>query len=151
MFANNLRNLLLQPPIRNRVVLAIDPGFKRGCSVAVLDACGNLLDSGHTFVVGNQNRRDESKQKIAEWVKKYNVDVIAIGNGAACRQTEQMVSDVIGEQLSDHQVRYVMVNEAGASIYSTSEIGREELPDAAPSIRMPPPLGDDYRIRFPNW
>ncbi len=141
VFANNLRNLLLQPPIRNRVVMAIDPGFKRGCSVAVLDACGNLLDSGHTFVVGNQNRRDESKQKIADWVKKYNVDVIAIGNGAACRQTEQMVSDVIGEHLSDHQVHYVMVNEAGASIYSTSEIGREELPDAAPSIRSAVSIG----------
>jgi uncharacterized protein len=141
VFANNLRNLLLQPPIRNRVVLAIDPGFKRGCSVAVLDACGNLIDSGHTFVVGNQNRRDESIQKIVNWVKTHNVDVIAIGNGAACRQTEQMVSDVIGEHLKDNQVQYVMVNEAGASIYSTSEIGREELPDAAPSIRSAVSIG----------
>lgn len=141
VFANNLRNLLLQPPIRNRTILAIDPGFKRGCSVAVLDTCGNLLDSGHTFVVGNQSRRDESKQKIVDWVKKHKVDVIAIGNGAACRQTEQMVSDVIGEHLKDLQVRYVMVNEAGASIYSTSEIGREELPDAAPSIRSAVSIG----------
>ena len=141
VFANNLRNLLLQPPIRNRTVLAIDPGFKRGCSVAVLDPCGNLLDSGHVFVVGNQTRRDESKQKIVNWVKQHNADVIAIGNGAACRQTEQMVSDAIAESLQDCQTRYVMVNEAGASIYSTSEIGREELPDMAPSIRSAASIG----------
>ena len=141
VFANNLRNLLLQPPVRNRTVLAIDPGFKRGCSVAVLDSCGNLLDSGHVFVVGNQARRDESKQKIADWVKKFNVDVIAIGNGAACRQTEQMVSDTIAEQLQDLKTTYAMVNEAGASIYSTSEIGREEMPEVSPSIRSATSIG----------
>ena len=141
VFANNLRNLLLQPPVRNRAVLAIDPGFKRGCSVAVLDPCGNLLDSGHVFVVGNQTRRDESKQKISDWVKQHKVDVIAIGNGAACRQTEQMVSDTIAEQLQDLKTTYAMVNEAGASIYSTSEIGREELPDLSPSIRSAASIG----------
>ena len=141
VFANNLRNLLLQPPIRNRTVLAIDPGFKRGCSVAVLDPCGDVLDSGHVFVVGNQTRRDESKQKIANWVKTHKIDVIAIGNGAACRQTEQMVSDTIAEQLQELQTTYVMVNEAGASIYSTSEIGRSELPNATPSIRSAISIG----------
>ncbi|MFT7632145.1 MAG: hypothetical protein ACI87E_003194, partial [Mariniblastus sp.] len=141
VFANNLRNLLLQPPVRNKTVLAIDPGFKRGCSVAVLDPCGNLLDSGHVFVVGNQSRRDESKTKIAAWVKKYGADVIAIGNGAACRQTEQMVSDTIAEQLQDYKTSYAMVNEAGASIYSTSEIGREEMPDVSPSIRSAASIG----------
>ncbi len=141
VFANNLRNLLLQPPIRNRTVLAIDPGFKRGCSVAVLDPFGNVLDSGHVFVVGNQSRRDESKQMIAAWVKKHKADVIAIGNGAACRQTEQMVSDTIAEQLGDLQTTYVMVNEAGASTYSTSEIGRSELPHASPSIRSAISIG----------
>ncbi len=141
VFANNLRNLLLQPPVRNRTVLAIDPGFKRGCSVAVLDPCGSLLDSGHVFVVGNQTRRDESKQKIADWVKQHHVDVIAIGNGAACRQTEQMVSDTIAEQLQELKTTYTMVNGAGASIYSTSEIGREEMPNASPSIRSAASIG----------
>ena len=141
VFASNLRNLLLQPPIRDQCVLAIDPGFKRGCSIAVLDSLGQVMDSGHIFVVGNPTRRDESKQKLVDWIKQNSVDVVAIGNGAACRQTEQMVSDAIAEHLQDHKVRYVMVNEAGASIYSTSEIGREELPDAAPSIRSAVSIG----------
>ena len=140
VFANNLRNLLLQPPLRNQTVLAIDPGFKRGCSVAVLDACGSLLDSGHIFVVGNQKRRDESKDKLADWTQRLGVEVIAIGNGAACRQTEQLVSDMIAASPKS-KVKYVMVNGAGASVYSTSEIGREELPDATPSIRSAVSIG----------
>ena len=141
VFANNLRNLLLQPPLRNQTVLAIDPGFKRGCSVAVLDPCGSLLDSGHIFVVGNQKRRDESSEKLAAWVKRLGVEVIAIGNGAACRQTEQLVSDLIAASPEDLKIKYVMVNGAGASAYSTSEIGREELPDATPSIRSAVSIG----------
>ena len=141
VFANNLRNLLLQPPLRNQTVLAIDPGFKRGCSVAILDPCGSLLDSGHIFVVGNQKRRDESKEKLVAWVKQLGVQVIAIGNGAACRQTEQLVSDMIGGSPEDSKVKYVMVNGAGASAYSTSEIGREELPDQTPSIRSAVSIG----------
>ena len=135
VFANNLKNLLLQPPVRNRVILAIDPGYKRGCSVAVVDSCGNLLDSGQVFVVGNKQRRDESKLKIRDWVKNLKVEVIAIGNGSGCRQVEQMVSDSISELLSDSDVRYIIINEAGTSIYSTSEIGREELPDVPPATR----------------
>jgi uncharacterized protein len=141
VFANNLRNLLLQPPMRNRKVMAIDPGFKRGCSVALLDASGNILDSGHVFVVGNQTRRDESKQKLAGWVKQHSIDLIAIGNGAACRQTEQLVSDLIAEELQEFKTSYTMVNEAGASIYSTSEIGRSELADLSPSIRSAVSIG----------
>ncbi|MDG2182516.1 MAG: Tex-like N-terminal domain-containing protein, partial [Mariniblastus sp.] len=141
VFANNLRNLLLQPPMRNRKVMAIDPGFKRGCSVAVLDASGNLLDSGHVFVVGNQTRRDESKQKLAVWVKQHQVDLIAIGNGAACRQTEQLVSDLIADELQEFKTTYTMVNEAGASIYSTSEIGRVEHAELSPSIRSAVSIG----------
>ena len=141
VFANNLRNLLLQPPMRNRRVMAIDPGFKRGCSVAVLDASGNILDSGHVFVVGNQARRDESKQKLSAWVKQHKVDLIAIGNGAACRQTEQLVSDLIADELQEFKTTYTMVNEAGASIYSTSEIGRVEHADLSPSIRSAVSIG----------
>jgi uncharacterized protein len=78
-------------------------------------------------VVGNQTRRDESKQRLVNWITKHSVDVVAIGTGAACRQAEQLVSDTISEHLQEHKVRYVMVNEAGASIYSTSEMGREAL------------------------
>ena len=142
VFANNLRNLLLQPPIRNRRVLAIDPGYKRGCSVAILERNGDLLHSDHVFVVGNQTRRDESKKKVADLVTQYSVDLIAIGNGAACREAEKMVSDCIEAHLADNQaIRYVMVNEAGASIYSTSEVGREELPDLSPAVRSAVSIG----------
>ncbi len=147
VFANNLRHLLLQPPIRDSRVLAIDPGFKRGCSVAVLDSFGHLVESGHVFVVGNHARRDESKQRLVDWIQKYDIDVVGIGNGAACRQAEQLVSDAISEHLSAHKVQYVMVNEAGASIYSTSEIGREELPDVSPAIRSAVSIG--RRIQDP--
>jgi uncharacterized protein len=141
VFANNLRNLLLQPPIRNRKILAIDPGYKRGCSVAVLDPCGNLLESGQVFIVGNQTRQDESKTNIRDWVKKHSIDIIAIGNGSACREVEQMVSDTIAEHLSDDKVQYTVVNEAGASVYSTSEIGREDFPDLAPAVRSAVSIG----------
>ena len=142
VFANNLRNLLLQPPIRNRRVLAIDPGYKRGCSVAILERNGDLLHSDHVFVVGNQTRRDESKKKVADLATKYSVDLIAIGNGAACREAEKMISDCIEAHLGDNQsIRYVMVNEAGASIYSTSEVGREELPDLSPAVRSAVSIG----------
>lgn len=142
VFANNLRNLLLQPPIRNRRVLAIDPGYKRGCSVAILERNGDLLHSDHVFVVGNQTRREESKKKIADLVTQYSVDLIAIGNGAACREAEQMISDSIEAYLAENEsIRYVMVNEAGASIYSTSEVGREELPDLSPAVRSAVSIG----------
>ena len=142
VFASNLQNLLLQPPIRNRRVLAIDPGYKRGCSVAIIEKNGDLLHSDHVFVVGNQTRRDESKKKVADLVNQYNIELIGIGNGAACREAEQMVSDCIELHLKDNAaVRYVMVNEAGASIYSTSEVGREELPDETPAIRSAVSIG----------
>ena len=142
VFANNLRNLLLQPPTRNRRVMAIDPGYKRGCSVAIIERNGDLLHSDHVFVVGNQTRRDESKKKVAELAKQYEIDLIAIGNGAACREAEQMVSDCIAAHFADHPaMRYVMVNEAGASVYSTSEVGREELPDLTPAIRSAVSIG----------
>jgi uncharacterized protein len=141
VFASNLRNLLLQPPTRNKTIMAIDPGYKRGCSVAVVDPCGNLIDSGQVFVVGNQQRRDESKTRIRDWAIKHSVDIIAIGNGTACREVEQMVSDTIGEHLAEHQVQYSIVNEAGASIYSTSEAGREEMPDLSPAVRSAVSIG----------
>ena len=142
VFANNLKNLLLQPPMRNRRVMAIDPGYKRGCSVAILEKNGEVLHCDHVFVVGNQTRRDESKKKLAELVASHAVDLIAIGNGAACREAEQMVSGCIEAHLADNKsIRYVMVNEAGASFYSTSEVGREELPDLSPAARSAVSIG----------
>lgn len=141
VFANNVRSLLLQPPLRDRRVLAIDPGFKRGCSVAMLDAGGAVLDSGHIFVVGNKARIDESRKKLVDWASQHQIDVIAIGNGAACRHVEQLVSEIVTGELADKKIGYVIVNESGASVYSTSETGREELPDHSPSIRSAVSIG----------
>ncbi len=141
VFASNLKNLLLTPPLRGRRVMAIDPGFKSGCSLAILDSQGQFIASSHLFVVGNKQRRKESCEKVAALVKEHNVDMIAIGNGVGCRETEQLVSDAISESLADHPVRYVIVNEAGTSIYSTSEVGREELPDHTPAVRSAISIG----------
>ena len=141
VFARNLKNLLLQSPVRDHRVLAIDPGYKRGCSVAVLDCSGQLLANEHVFVVGNEKRRAESKEKLADLIKQYQVTLIAIGNGAACREAEQMISDMISEQFNDAGLKYSMVNEAGASFYSTSEVGREDFPDLSPAVRSAVSIG----------
>ncbi len=141
VFARNLKNLLLQSPNRNRVVLAIDPGFKRGCTAAILDPFGRLIDSGHLFVVGNQQRRDDSRQRISDWIVQHKVDLIAIGNGTGCRQVEQMVSDALAAIKDQRQAQYIIINEAGTSNYSTSEIGREELPDQSPAVRSAISIG----------
>lgn len=141
VFASNLRNLLLQPPIRNKVVLAIDPGYKRGCSVAIIDSCGNLLESGQVFVVGNKQRREDSKTRLRDWIKNQKVEIVAIGNGSGCRQVELLVSDIIAEDFKESDVRYIIINEAGTSTYSTSEVGREELPELSPAVRSAVSIG----------
>ncbi len=135
VFANNLKALLMQPPVRGKKILAIDPGYKSGCSVAIVDPQGAFLAADRVFVVGNQQRRDENRKKLAELVTQHEIGIVAIGNGAACRQVEQMVSDAIAGELAGTDLRYVVVNEAGASIYSTSEIGKEELPVLLPGTR----------------
>jgi uncharacterized protein len=129
VFARNLRKLLLQPPLPGKRVLAIDPGYKNGCKIAVLDEFGGLLTHDVIFVVGSEEQKIESKTKLVNLIRQHNANVIAIGNGTACRQTEQLVAELIGGELQDLDVHYVVVNEAGASVYSTSEIGREEFPE----------------------
>jgi competence ComEA-like helix-hairpin-helix protein len=135
VFAKNLRNLLLQPPVRERRLLALDPGFKSGCKWVALDEFGNLLEHGVVFVVGNAQRRTESKAKLAEVVKNHGLSVIVIGNGTACRETETMVADLLGAELAGSGVSYVIVSEAGASVYSASPLGREEFPDQDATVR----------------
>jgi uncharacterized protein len=122
VFAKNLRNLFLQRPVHGRRVLAIDPGFKSGCKLAALDQFGGVLQ--HETVVTS-----------------HDLSVIVIGNGAACRDAEQIVAAAIGGELQDRCVEYVIVNEAGASVYSTSAIGREELPDFDANIRSAVSIG----------
>ncbi len=129
VFACNLRKLLLQPPLPGKRVLAIDPGYKNGCKIAVLDEFGGLLAHDVLYVVGSDEQKTESRNKLATLIREHNATVIAIGNGTACRQTEQLVAEIIGSELADQDAHYVVVNEAGASVYSTSDIGREEFPE----------------------
>ena len=129
VFARNLRAILLQPPIKGRRVLAIDPGYKNGCKLAALDETGQPLDKGLIHVTGSDEQRTAAKSRLVELIGQHNLGLIAIGNGSACRQTETMVAEVIAESLADSNVEYVIVNEAGASVYSTSAVGREELPE----------------------
>ncbi len=135
VFARNLRNLLLQPPVRQRRILAIDPGFKSGCKLVALDEFGNLLDHAVIHIIGKEERKTAAKTKLVELVKQHQLSVIVIGNGTACRETEQMISDVIASDLAEQGVAYVIVNEAGASVYSTSRIGREEFPKYDATLR----------------
>jgi len=135
VFARNLRNLLLQPPIRDRRVLAIDPGFKSGCKLAALDEFGKLLDHGVAHIIGKEERRIEGCRKVVEMVRRHQLSVAAIGNGTACRETEKWISDLIAGELADAGVAYVIVNEAGASVYSTSRLGREEFPEYDATLR----------------
>ncbi len=135
VFAKNLRNLLLQPPVRNRRLVAIDPGFKSGCKIAVLDEFGSLLDHTVIQIIGKAERRQEGRAKLVELIRKHSTTVLAVGNGTACRETEELVAELLGEELKDDGVAYVIVNEAGASVYSTSPLGREELPQYDATLR----------------
>jgi len=136
VFARNLRNLLLQPPVPDRRVLAVDPGFKSGCKLAALDQFGNMLDRGVIYLVGKSPRRNQAQQKVVEMINRYQLSVVVIGNGTACRETEDFFAKLIEQgELKDRDVSYVIVNEAGASVYSASRIGREEFPHYDASLR----------------
>ncbi|MCA9039507.1 MAG: RNA-binding transcriptional accessory protein [Planctomycetaceae bacterium] len=133
VFARNLRNLLLQPPVRGEKVLAVDPGFRTGCKLAVLDEHGNCLKHDVMYVTGSEEKRGSNRVKLAGLLNEYGVKLIAVGNGTACRETEELISEMISQLTPD--VRYVIVNEAGASIYSTSNIAREEFPEEDATVR----------------
>lgn len=133
VFAKNLRNLLLQPPLRGKRVLAIDPGFRTGCKVAVLDEIGTCLVTDVIYLTGSADKRVAAKQKLVELLQQHETRLVVLGNGTACRETEELVSEIIKEALPDLQ--YTIVNEAGASIYSTSTIAREEFPNFDATIR----------------
>jgi uncharacterized protein len=135
VFARNLRNLLLQPLVHNHRVLAVDPGFKSGCKLAALDQFGNLLDHGVVFLIGKPERREEAKRKVIDLVQRFQLTLIAVGNGTACRDAEDFCAEMIENELKEQGVAYVIVNEAGASVYSISRIGREELPDCDATLR----------------
>ena len=133
VFARNLRNLLMQSPVAGKVVLGIDPGFRTGSKIAVVDPTGKLLATAVIYPHPPQERRDEAERIIRELVRKHSVNVIAIGNGTASRETEAFISEFIRN--SAHGPGYVIVDEAGASVYSASDTGREEFPDLDVSMR----------------
>lgn len=139
VFAKNLRNLLLQPPLRGKTLLAVDPGFRTGCKLAVLDTCGTLVKADLIYVTGSDDKRIENEQKLADLIKEHNCELIAIGNGTACRETEELVSSVIKKHCPE--LRYLIANEAGASIYSTSAIARQEFPELDATVRGTISLG----------
>jgi len=141
VFIRNLRKLLLQPPVRGRKVLAVDPGFRNGCKLIAIDEFGYVLGHEIMHVVGRDERKKSSRTKIGQMIRQYGLNVVAIGNGTGCRETEQIVAEAISEDLPDIDIAYVVVNEAGASVYSTSPIGREELPDYDPVLRSAISIG----------
>ncbi|WP_302290370.1 Tex family protein [Methanosphaera stadtmanae] len=125
VFKKNLEQLLMQPPIRNKVVLGWDPAFRTGCKLAVIDEYGKVLDTSVVYPSQPQNKITETKDVVLKLIDKYNVDLIALGNGTASRESEKIIADII----KDTQVKYVIVNESGASVYSASNLAREEFPD----------------------
>jgi uncharacterized protein len=129
VFARNLRNLLLQPPLLRKRVLAIDPGFKNGCKLAAIDEFGALLEHALVHIVGSDEQKAAGRTKLVELIRHHQLTVVAIGNGTACRQSEQLIAEILANELAGEDVHYIVVNEAGASVYSTSEIGREEFPE----------------------
>lgn len=133
VFAKNLRSLLLQPPLRDESVLAIDPGFRTGCKVAVLDTHGQCLKNDVVYCTGSAEKRQGAIDRLAGLVSEFSCRLIAIGNGTACRETEELVSELIAGPCPE--CRYLIVNEAGASIYSASTVARDELPDYDATVR----------------
>ena len=133
VFAVNLKNLLLQPPLSGHVIMGLDPGYRTGCKMAIIDTQGNVLDYGAYYVTHSERQRMEAQKKLAHLIKKYQVTLISIGNGTASYETEQFVSTMIEEeQLECH---YIITNEAGASVYSASKLAQQEMPDLDVTIR----------------
>ncbi|MEG0378212.1 MAG: Tex-like N-terminal domain-containing protein, partial [Eubacterium sp.] len=133
MFALNLKKLLLQPPFKDMTTMGFDPAFRTGCKIAVLDAMGKLLDTATVYPTEPRNEIAKSEKILMGLIEKYKVDIISIGNGTASRESEQFVSEMLKK--SDRKVQYIITNEAGASVYSASELGAEEYPDINVSLR----------------
>ena len=152
VFGKNLEQLLMQPPITGRVVLGWDPAFRTGCKLAVVDGTGKVLDTVVIYPTAPQNKVEESKKILKSLIKKYGVSLISVGNGTASRESEQIIVELLKE--IDEQVQYIIVNEAGASVYSASKLATEEFPNfdvgqrSAVSIarRLQDPLAELVKI-----
>ena len=152
VFGKNLEQLLMQPPIAGHVVLGWDPAFRTGCKLAVVDATGKVLDTKVIYPTAPQNKVEEAKKELKKLIDKYDISLISVGNGTASRESEQVIVDLIKELKKP--VQYVIVNEAGASVYSASKLATEEFPQfdvgqrSAASIarRLPDPLSELVKI-----
>ncbi|WP_110931707.1 Tex family protein [Paenibacillus bouchesdurhonensis] len=153
IFSANLRSLLLQPPVKGKVVLGVDPAYRTGCKLAVVDDTGKMLEVAVTYPTPPNNKKREAAIKINELIDKYSVQLIVIGNGTASRETEQFVAEIIADR-NDPELVYLIVNEAGASVYSASKLAQQEFPDldvaerSAVSIarRLQDPLAELVKI-----
>lgn len=133
VFSTNLKNLLLQPPVKGAVIMGFDPAYRTGCKIAVVDDTGKLLETVTIYPTPPQNEIEKSKEQLLNLIDKYNVNIIAIGNGTASRESELFVSEVLKE--AKKSVYYTIVSEAGASVYSASKLASEEYPDINVSLR----------------
>ena len=145
VFRENLKQLLLQPPIKGKTVLALDPAYRTGCKIAVIDETGKPLETTVVYPTPPQNKKEEAEKKLTALIKKYDVDLISIGNGTASRESEQFVADMLKKL--EKKVYYVIANEAGASVYSASKLGAEEFPDYDVALRSAVSIG--RRIQDP--
>ena len=152
IFSENLRNLLLQPPLKGRKVLGVDPAFRTGCKLALVDQTGKVLYIGVVYPHSSAEKQEQAKVAVISLLEKYGVELVAIGNGTASRETEQFIVDILKE--INGEISYIIVNEAGASVYSASDLAREEFPDlqveerSAVSIarRLQDPLAELVKI-----
>ena len=132
MFGSNLKPLLMQPPVKDRVTLGFDPAYRTGCKIAVVDGTGKVLDTTVVYPTPPHNKKEEAAEKLSALIKKYGVTAIAVGNGTASKESEIFISELIK---NFEGVQYMMVSEAGASVYSASKLGAEEFPDFDVSLR----------------
>ena len=152
VFSDNLGRLLMQPPVKGKIVMGVDPAYRTGCKIAVVDETGKVLDTTVAFFTLEHHDKEKAKKMLLNMLENWNVDVISIGNGTASKESELFISELIKE--TKHEVKYAVVNEAGASVYSASELGTEEFPDfdvaqrSAVSIarRLQDPLSELVKI-----
>lgn len=153
IFSENLRKLLLQPPLKGKIVLGVDPAYRTGCKLACVDETGKVLKIDVIYPHPPNEKKEEAKKKVINIIKQFKVEMIAIGNGTASRETEQFIADVLKE-IDNENIYYLIVNEAGASVYSASDLAREEFPNlqveerSAVSIarRLQDPLAELVKI-----
>ncbi|WP_202080848.1 Tex family protein [Caldalkalibacillus salinus] len=129
IFAKNVKSLLLQPPVRGRYVLGIDPAYRTGCKWAIVDPTGKMLDIGVIYPTPPRNEVEKARKEVLGLLEQYPIDIIAIGNGTASRETEQFVAETIKAYTGERQLSFIIINEAGASVYSASALAKEEFPD----------------------